>query len=312
MKTIVLGLGIQGHKRKHFAGADYVAAVDPVKSDADYPHVSDVPLNSYDSALVCLPDAPKYEVIQYLLTHGKHVLVEKPLFLPNRQHFIELQQLAVQKKVVLYTAYNHRFEPHFKRVAEILKENTLGKIYRCHFFYGNGTARLARGSWRDHGGGVITDLAPHLLDLIDYWFLQQDPNYVCIDAQAHENNSPDYAVIMNRSTDIKLTLEMSMLSWRNSFYCDLIAEKGAIRIDSLCKWGPSQLIYRQRVLPSGRPPEIITTLTQDDPTWAAEYQHFKSLVMNRQACDISKELWIYDQLQHLIPTALQMVSPCTI
>ena len=34
---------------------------------------------------------------------------------------------------------------------------------------------------------------------------------------------------------------------------------------------------RTRMLPSGRPPEEIGTLVQDDPTWELEYAHFKSL-----------------------------------
>ncbi len=34
---------------------------------------------------------------------------------------------------------------------------------------------------------------------------------------------------------------------------------------------------RTRVLPSGRPPEEAVTLVQDDPTWALEYAHFKTL-----------------------------------
>jgi len=45
----------------------------------------------------------------------------------------------------------------------------------------------------------------------------------------------------------------------------------------LCKWGPSTFIRRTRILPSGRPPEEAITVVQPDPTWAAEYEHFKQL-----------------------------------
>jgi scyllo-inositol 2-dehydrogenase (NADP+) len=53
MKTIVVGLGIQGNKRAKIAGKDLVATVDPVRPGAQYKAVQDVPLHSYDSALVC-------------------------------------------------------------------------------------------------------------------------------------------------------------------------------------------------------------------------------------------------------------------
>ena len=76
---------------------------------------------------------------------------------------------------------------------------------------------------------------------------------------------------------------MTLLNWRNHFTCDLFAEHGSAHIASLCKWGPTSFTVRTRVLPSGRPPEETVTLVQDDPTWAAEYAHFKSLVARRAA-----------------------------
>ena len=43
-----------------------------------------------------------------------------------------------------YTAYNHRFEPHFVRMRDLIASGELGAIYSCRMFYGNGTARLVR------------------------------------------------------------------------------------------------------------------------------------------------------------------------
>ena len=48
------------------------------------------------------------------------------------------------KGVVCYIAYNHRFEPHFVRMREAGRLGTLGALYHCRMFYGNGTARLVR------------------------------------------------------------------------------------------------------------------------------------------------------------------------
>ena len=83
MRVIVVGLGIQGHKRRDFAGSDFVASVDPFNSEADYKTLEDVPLSSYDAAMLCVPDEPKIKLITYLLNHQKHVLVEKPLCAPR-------------------------------------------------------------------------------------------------------------------------------------------------------------------------------------------------------------------------------------
>ena len=44
MRVVVAGLGVQGHKRRRVAGADFVAAVDPVNPEAEYRAIEDVPL----------------------------------------------------------------------------------------------------------------------------------------------------------------------------------------------------------------------------------------------------------------------------
>ena len=38
LRVIVVGLGVQGYKRRTFAGDDFVASVDPVNEEADYGH----------------------------------------------------------------------------------------------------------------------------------------------------------------------------------------------------------------------------------------------------------------------------------
>ena len=51
------------------------------------------------------------------------------------------------------------------------------------------------------------------------------------------------------------------------------------------------------------------TLTEDDPTWAAEYTHFKSLCRARQPADLSVDLWLNRVLRRLGRQALNMVTP---
>ena len=144
MRVVVAGLGVQGRKRSRVAGPDFVAAVDPVNAEAQYRRIEDVPLADYDAVLACIPDEPKIAMIEYLLGNGKHVLVEKPLWASDDRDIERLAALAKKNNVVCYTAYNHRFEPHFVRMRDVVKSGRLGAIYRCRMFYGNGTARLVR------------------------------------------------------------------------------------------------------------------------------------------------------------------------
>ena len=306
MRVIVVGLGVQGYKRRKFAGADFVASVDPVNPEAQYKRVEDVPLGDYDAALACIPDEPKMDILGYLLGHGKHVLVEKPLWATDEAQIVKLEQVARAKKAFCYTAYNHRFEPHYMRMRELVRSGKLGKIYRCRMFYGNGTARLVRDSaWRDQGAGVLPDLGSHLLDTVKYWFGDPGEDFQVVSANRFENLAPDHVVIMSKSAQPVIELEMTLLSWRNHFTCDVFAEKGSAHISSLCKWGPATFTHRTRVLPSGRPVEDTETLEQEDPTWALEYAHFRQLCEAGTETDLSNDVWLNRLLRNLGDAAVK-------
>jgi predicted dehydrogenase len=305
LKVIIAGMGVQGAKRLRIAGDDAVATVDPFLETADYKTVQDVPLESFDAALCCVPDDPKQELIDYLLENGKHVLVEKPLPTKNRPQLERLAEKARSKGLVCYTAYNHRFEPHFVQMKELLDSGRLGEIYSIRMFYGNGTARLVRDSeWRDEGAGVLPDLGSHLLDTLNYWTGEQRNNYVINTATRFENRAFDHVTITSQGRPL-IQLEMTLLMWRNHFYADVLAENGSAHISSLCKWGPSTFSVRDRLFPSGRPEEHSTTLVKPDPTWAAEYAHFKNLIANGDVGNTGNDLWINDTLNQLSADALE-------
>lgn len=306
MRVVVIGLGVQGYKRRRVAGEEFVAAVDPINPEAQYRSIKDVPLVAYDAALVCTPDEPKIEVLEYLLRHRKHALVEKPLWAADDTDLVGLEDLARSKGVVCYTAYNHRFEPHFVGMRDLIRSGTLGRIYRCRMFYGNGTARLVRESkWRDAGAGVLPDLGSHLLDTARLWFGDIGDAVQVMSARCFENQAPDHVVLFAPDAEPQLELEMTLLNWRNHFTCDVFAEKGSAHIASLCKWGPASFTVRTRMLPSGRPPEETTTLVQDDPTWETEYEHFKGLCDGKHLTDLSGDKWLNRVLRRLGEDAVQ-------
>lgn len=306
MRVIVVGLGVQGHKRRHVASDDVTATVDPEISEADYQSIEQVPLSDYDAVLACVPDKPKVDIIRFCLSNKKHVLVEKPLWADSTSELQALADLARRNQAVCYTAYNHRFEPHFVRMGELIASGKLGDIYRCRMFYGNGTARLVRESaWRDTGAGVLPDLGSHLLDTVRFWFGSGPYAFELSSAHCFENAAPDHVVLASNQSAPAIELEMTLLNWRNHFTCDILAEHGSAHIRSLCKWGPSSFVHRKRILPSGRPPEEQVTLVQDDPTWQAEYEHFKRLCADSAAASLENDIWLNDEIKRLSHAALE-------
>src|SRR5919201_2853070 len=306
MRVVVAGLGVQGYKRRAVAGPDFVASVDPINSEADYHRLEDVPPDHYDAVLACIPDEPKIALLNYCVDKGKHVLVEKPLWAKSAEEIIALEEHARKAGVVCYTAYNHRFEPHYVRMRDLIASKQLGKIYSCRMFYGNGTARLVRESvWRDQGAGVLPDLGSHLLDTCRFWFGDIADDFSVVSARAFENRAPDHVVIVS-SGEMRIELEMTLLMWRNHFTCDILAEQGSAHIASLCKWGPTTFTHRKRILPSGSPPEESVTLAQADPTWALEHAHFKKLCASGARADLSEDVWLHRTLERIGTDAVAM------
>ena len=300
MRCVVVGLGVQGRKRRHHAGRDFVGSIDPINTEAEFRDLREVPLDSYDAVLACIPDQPKTEILRHCLLNGKHVLVEKPLWVESDEDILALERLARERRVVLYTAYNHRFEPHFVQMRGLINSGELGRIYSCRMFYGNGTARLVRDSlWRDKGAGVLADLGSHLLDTCRFWFGNELGEFMVSAAHRFENRSPDHVTISAERGTPRIELEMTLCMWRNHFTCDILAEKGTAHIESLCKWGPSTFSVRTRVLPAGRPPERTVTLVQSDSTWEAEYAHFKNLVESGAQTDLDTDLWLQTNLRRM-------------
>src|SRR5262249_12571913 len=147
-------------------------------------------------------------------------------------------------------------------------------------------------------------LGSHLLDTVNFWFGDQRTDWRVVSARCFENRSPDHVVIASSGIE----LEMTLLSWRNHFTCDVFAEKGSAHIRSLCKSGPTTFTLRHRVLPSRRPTEDVETLEQPDPTWALEYAHFKKLCEARAPTDLSTDLWLQKTLRPLGEQAVKVAA----
>ncbi len=93
-------------------------------------------------------------------------------------------------------------------------------------------------------------------------------------------------------------MEATFLSWRNTFRLDIYGELGSAHIDCLCKWGPSTLITRKRIFPSGRPEEKVETLELADPTWKIEYEFFTQLC-HEERSNLENDLWISEKIRQL-------------
>ena len=290
MNYLLVGLGNIGHKRRQLLGERCVAAVDPFNSAADYRSPDDCPRDDYEAVILAVPNQAKLDLLEAFLRRGKHVLIEKPLLFPQRRQAEHLDRLAHERGVIWYTSYNHRFEPLISRLKEELVRGRLGRLYHGRLFYGNGTVGNIVGTWRDQGLGVLEDLGSHLLDLAGYLLGCQGREFRAPRLHSHESASFDHCVLTSGEPD--LVLEASFLSWKNTFAIDLYGSRGSLHVHGLPKWGPSELVIRERVLPSGVPREERVELPGgDDVTWQRDLEHFERLVTGCQT-SMENDWWI--------------------
>jgi len=297
VKYLLVGLGNIGQKRRVVLGECCVATVDPFIPTADYSTPEGCPSDLYDAAILAVPSQLKLELLEYFLRQGKHVLVEKPLLFPDWKSAEQLERIARERGVIWYTSYNHRFEPLILALKQRLEAQSIGRIYHGRLFYGNGTVRNVVGTWREQGLGVLEDLGSHLLDLAGYLLGCRGTEFVAWDLQRYESASFDHAILA--SADRCLVLEMTFLSWKNTFTIELFGERGSLHLHGLLKWGPSELILRERVFPSGVPREAREMAEGLDMTWQQDLEHFESLPAIG-CTSIENDWWISRTLQTVV------------
>lgn len=107
-----------------------------------------------DAVIVASSTPSHYEICKKLLSHGKHVLVEKPIT-QTSEEANELCRLADEKNLVLQVGHVERFNPALMAVRKKLKKPL---FIECH--------RLAPFKVRSTEVDVVLDLMIHDLDVI--------------------------------------------------------------------------------------------------------------------------------------------------
>ena len=109
---------------------------------------------------------------------GKPVYVEKPLA-ATYDDCARINRVSEQTGIPCFVAYYRRYLPYFQRVKQILDNGTIGKIINVQVRFAVPPRELDYSKpenlpWRLQpeiaGGGYFYDLAPHQLDLLQYYF----------------------------------------------------------------------------------------------------------------------------------------------
>jgi len=121
---------------------------------------------SIDLVSICTPTPTHYQLILEAAQKGKHILVEKPLCLTINEAK-KILQVVRKNDVKLCVVKNFRYFPEVRKALKRARTGYLGRIVSIQ------ASALTpfpvvwtRSTWLYHKFGVLTDFAPHLVDLI--------------------------------------------------------------------------------------------------------------------------------------------------
>ena len=123
--------------------------------------VRDAIKEDFDGFTVASPAETHFEIAEFIITHKKHVLVEKPLTLKASESR-RLKELAEENNVNLMVGHLLLFHPAIRKIKELIEKGKIGKL---EYIYSN---RLNLGTVRTEEN-ILWSFAPHDISVFQYF-----------------------------------------------------------------------------------------------------------------------------------------------
>jgi predicted dehydrogenase len=149
----------------------------------------------------------------------------------------EMIAVAKRREVKLAVMFQRRTSPLWKKAREIVASGALGRLirtcmmeshYRTQAYYDSGGWR---GTWKDEGGGVLMNQAPHSLDL--FVWLGGMPSRVTgrCSTRGHDVEVPDTALALLEYPDGGVgTLYTSTTEFPEMSFFQFVGESGVLEV----------------------------------------------------------------------------------
>jgi predicted dehydrogenase len=128
-------------------------------------------LNHVDAVIIALPHDLHYSVGMECLKAGKHILMEKPLALTEKE-CLSIIAADTSPHPVLMLGYVMRHNPLWKKMGEFIREKTYGEAFHVSIWTEQYTD-TTRGAWigqaKRLGGGQLFSHGCHYVDLLLHW-----------------------------------------------------------------------------------------------------------------------------------------------
>ncbi len=159
---VVTGRAETAEKGRRMLGADVAAT--------DYRAVTENP--EIDIVHVCTPNHLHKAALLSAMSRGKHIYCDKPL-VATIDEAREIEAALKDYRGTAQMTFQNRFFPATMRAKQLIDAGALGQLlgFRACYLHGGSASPSAPLKWKltaSAGGGVIADLASHVLDLVEH------------------------------------------------------------------------------------------------------------------------------------------------
>jgi UDP-2-acetamido-3-amino-2,3-dideoxy-glucuronate N-acetyltransferase len=215
--------------KKQFPGVDTCLALNDVLSRKDI-----------DGVVIATPAETHYTLAREALLANKHVYVEKPLVLDEREGE-DLIGLAAEKKRVLMVGHLLQYHPAFVRLKELASKGDLGRINYIH------SQRLNLGKIRREEN-ILWSFAPHDISMI-LSLAQEEPESVLTTGGFYLHKK--IADVTTTHLDFASGLRAHIfVSWLHPFKVQelvVVGDKKMAVFDDTRPWGEKLLLYAHEI-----------------------------------------------------------------
>ncbi|MAX23480.1 MAG: oxidoreductase [Phycisphaeraceae bacterium] len=227
------------------------------------------------------------------LQAGKTVLLEKPIGVTEAD-YQTLKQANADFPGKLFFLHNHRFEPAFQAILEIVRSGKLGKVHtiklrRHHQF-------RRRPDWQSllaHGGGQLSCWGPHILD-----HAMQLINAPVKDVWSHLQriNTPGDAddhvkVILVGENDTLVDFEISDAVAIRGTFCTAYGDRGTL----IC--ADEKTIQLKYIDPDFELPQITASAEQPPTKGGFGHEESGGFPWQTETVNISTDVNMWDQVE---------------
>ena len=232
-----------------------------------------------DGIVIATPAETHYRIAREAILAGKHVYVEKPLVLDERE-CLALIELAEKNECVLMVGHLLQYHPVFVKLKELAQNGELGRI---NYIYSN---RLNLGKIRREEN-ILWSFAPHDISMI-LTLAGEEPEkvYATGGNYLHKNIADVTTTHLEFSSGLKAHIFVSWLHPFKEQKMVVVGDKKMAVFDDTQPWQDKLLLYPHQIswqnnapVPVKGEPERVD-IPQDEPL-KLECQHFLNCIRTK-------------------------------